>query len=61
MVIQKEVILDVNPSNLRIDKTSCKTFFGFFALKMNETQKLIACCFGVFICYFYYGILQEKM
>ena len=24
-------------------------------------QKLLLCCIGIFVCYFYYGILQEKM
>jgi len=29
--------------------------------KMGETQKLIICCSGIFLCYFYYGVLQEKI
>lgn len=29
--------------------------------KMGETQKLFICCGGIFFCYFYYGILQEKI
>ena len=28
---------------------------------MNESHKLIVCCLGIFVCYFYYGILQEKI
>lgn len=24
-------------------------------------KKLLLCCVGIFVCYFYYGILQEKM
>lgn len=24
-------------------------------------QKLVICCLGIFICYFYYGVLQEKI
>jgi len=29
--------------------------------KMGETQKLVFCCAGIFLCYFYYGVLQEKI
>jgi len=28
---------------------------------MQESHKLIVCCLGIFVCYFYYGILQEKI
>uniref|UniRef100_T1JTC5 leucine--tRNA ligase n=1 Tax=Tetranychus urticae TaxID=32264 RepID=T1JTC5_TETUR len=27
----------------------------------NNTLKLIICALGIFVCYFYYGLLQEKM
>ena len=27
----------------------------------QSTRKLVVCAAGIFICYFYYGILQEKM
>lgn len=29
--------------------------------KMNENTKLIVCAVGIFVCYFYFGILQEKI
>ena len=57
MVIQKEVLVDL-PSPLLREKTSIS---NLIKNKMTEKQKLILCCFGIFICYFYYGILQEKM
>jgi len=58
-VIQKEVIIDIKTSSNNIEVS--KTIKGLFSYRMNDTQKLIGCCFGVFICYFYYGILQEKI
>lgn len=27
----------------------------------GSTRRLIICALGIFICYFYYGIIQEKM
>ncbi|XP_025018618.1 solute carrier family 35 member B1-like [Tetranychus urticae] len=27
----------------------------------NNTLKLIICALGIFVCYFYYGLLQEKI
>ncbi|XP_065666868.1 solute carrier family 35 member B1 isoform X2 [Hydra vulgaris] len=57
MVIQKEVILDI-PTINRENKYKTAYFSNF---KMNENQKLIFCCFGVFFCYFYYGVLQERI
>lgn len=35
--------------------------YSSYLKKMNETQKLFICCAGIFLCYFYYGILQEKI
>ncbi|XP_065320418.1 solute carrier family 35 member B1-like [Gordionus sp. m RMFG-2023] len=29
--------------------------------KKNTFTKLIVCCLGIFLCYFYYGIVQEKI
>lgn len=60
MVIKTEVILDINSSVDRknIRATSLQDLLN---LKMSEGQKLIGCCVGIFVCYFYYGILQEKM
>ena len=34
---------------------------GASALLQNERLKFIVCFLGVFVCYFYYGILQETM
>ena len=59
MVIKTEVILDINSSVGRKNKESSSS--SLFNLKMSENQKLIGCCIGIFVCYFYYGILQEKM
>lgn len=28
---------------------------------MNQTKKLIIYALGIFVCYFYFGIFQEKM
>lgn len=28
---------------------------------MHKTNKLIICAVGIFVCYFYFGILQEKI
>jgi len=59
MVIKTEVILDVNSS---VDRKSKQySFSNLLNYKMSETQKLIGCCVGIFVCYFYYGILQEKI
>lgn len=30
-------------------------------LPTQSRKKLIICCSGIFICYFYYGIIQERM
>ncbi|KRZ79800.1 Solute carrier family 35 member B1 [Trichinella papuae] len=27
----------------------------------SHTLKLIVCILGIFVCYFYYGIIQEKI
>ena len=59
MVIKTEVILDINSSVGHKNKESSSS--SLFNLKMSENQKLIGCCIGIFVCYFYYGILQEKM
>lgn len=59
MVIKTECILDVNVKSAERKKNGHT--FSNLNLKMNENQKLIVCCLGIFICYFYYGILQEKM
>jgi len=60
MVIKTEVILDIKPSSDRRDKQHF-SLSNIFDYNMNETQKLIGCCVGIFVCYFYYGILQEKI
>jgi len=59
MVIKTECILDVNVKSTEHKKNE----FAFTNLysKMSENQRLIICCLGIFGCYFYYGILQEKM
>lgn len=31
------------------------------SLWQNERVRFLVCFFGVFVCYFYYGILQETM
>ena len=59
MVIKTEVILDINSSVDRKNKNS--SISNLFNLKMSENKKLIGCCIGIFVCYFYYGVLQEKM
>ncbi|XP_057294160.1 solute carrier family 35 member B1-like [Hydractinia symbiolongicarpus] len=58
MVIQKEFFVDIN---LPIITTKKPSLFEFLNTRMSEIQKLIGCCLGIFICYFYYGILQEKI
>ena len=30
-------------------------------VQMGSTAKFALCAVGIFVCYFYYGILQEKM
>ena len=59
MVIKTEVILDIKTSSDRRNKEF--SLSNIFNYNMSETQKLIGCCVGIFVCYFYYGILQEKM
>lgn len=34
---------------------------GKASLLQNERVRLAVCFLGVFVCYFYYGILQETM
>lgn len=29
--------------------------------RQGSTSKLLVCALGIFVCYFYYGIVQEKM
>jgi len=55
MVVQREVILDI-ANNINVEKRN-----HIFKIKMTENQKLTAYCLGIFICYFYYGVLQEKI
>jgi len=59
MVKEDTVVLLGEP---RSTVTTNRSSLGRTCLnKMNETQKLIICCAGIFLCYFYYGVLQEKI
>lgn len=29
--------------------------------RQGSASKLMVCAIGIFVCYFYYGIIQEKM
>lgn len=43
------------------DSMATKKGDGKSALLQNERLRFIVCFCGVFVCYFYYGILQETM
>lgn len=34
---------------------------GLKLATMNSTPKLVICALGIFVCYFYYGIIQERI
>lgn len=57
MVVHREVIVDVDVS----DVSKVSLLGSIKTCRMQESQKLIFCCLGIFVCYFYYGIVQEKM
>lgn len=38
-----------------------KKFMLLHLSTMNPTTKIIICALGVFTCYFYFGLIQERM
>ena len=42
-------------------KTSPRSLAEMSAPQTGSTRQLAVCFLGIFVCYFYYGILQEKM
>ena len=58
MTYPKETTIDLNNVELDVkDVENDKTM----SLPTQSRKKLIVCCSGIFICYFYYGIIQERM
>lgn len=58
-MVQNDVIVHLGES--QTITTRRNSILSICRNKMNETQKLFICCAGIFLCYFYYGILQEKI
>ena len=58
-MVMKDIKVDVSSNfddDNQTEKGKLSRLFG-----MDNTKKLIFCCLGIFFCYFYYGVLQEKM
>ena len=51
----------VDLSNIELDKNEVQVNQTMPSLPTQSRKKLIVCCSGIFICYFYYGIIQERI
>lgn len=53
--------VQIDLSNTELDRTEVKASETMPSLPTQSRKKLIVCCAGIFLCYFYYGIVQERM
>ena len=51
----------IDLSNIELDNSEAQVNENMPSLPTQSRKKLIVCCSGIFICYFYYGIIQERM
>ena len=51
----------IDLSSIELDKNEAQVNKDMPSLPTQSRTKLIVCCSGIFICYFYYGIVQERM
>ena len=50
----------IDLSKVELDKDEAQVDENM-TLPSQSRKKLIVCCSGIFVCYFYYGIIQERM
>lgn len=51
----------IDISNIELGKKEVQVDQNMPSLPTQSGKKLILCCSGIFICYFYYGIIQERI
>lgn len=58
MIPPKGTTIDLNNVEIGIEDTEKDRNMS---LPTQSRKKLIVCCSGIFLCYFYYGIIQERI
>jgi hypothetical protein len=61
MAVNIQTSTHIDLSNTELDNNEVQVNKAMPSLPNQSRKKLIVCCTGIFVCYFYYGIIQERM